>query len=187
VECLPEAAALLLHPAHHGELLVMLAAVYSSTLPLVARVAAQPAAAAVPGLAAGRLQRLQQCLESLVYHLLRAAFCTKAGAAAASGPGAIAASAAGGAGSSSSKRPPPGYGGSSSSKAAAAGAFDAETQGQELMNLLMLLAHPSDALPQQQQHSSSSSSGGPAGNLLAALNHAHHLDVAVSAAVAEVR
>jgi hypothetical protein len=55
--------------------------------------------------------------------------------------------------------------------------FEAETQGQELMSLLMLLAHPSDGV-----HAAAEVKG----NLLAAVNHAHHLDVAVSSAVTEV-
>jgi hypothetical protein len=171
-ECLPESAALLLHQQHHGELLIVLAAIYSSTLPLLHRVAQQPAAAAaaVPGLAPARLMRLQHCLESLVFHLLRSAFCTRGGALASGGPSAVAAVAAaatGAPGSSSSRKPPAGDG----------IGFSAETQGQELMNLLMLLAHPSDAA-----HGAAAAKG----NLLAAVNHEYHLDVAVSAAVSEV-
>lgn len=175
-ECLPEAAALLLHQQHHGELLIVLAAIYSSTLPLLHRVAQQPAAATVPGLAPPRLVRLQHCLESVVCHLIRSAFCTKEGALASGGPDAVAAGAGGpsSSSSSSSMKPPPGY----SSKGSAQGAgFSAEVQGQELMNLLMLLAHPSDGVH---------SSGDLKGNLLAAVNHAHHLDVAVSSAGSEV-
>lgn len=178
VECLPEAGSLLLHQQHHGELLIVLAAIYSSTLPLLHRVAQQPAAAAVPGLTSARLLRLQHCLESVVFHLIRSAFCTKEGALASSGPDAVAAAAAAAGGSvpsssSSSRKPPPGY----VSKGSARVGFDAETQGQELMNLLMLLAHPGDGV---------NAAAEVKGNLLAAVNHAHHLDVAVSSAVTEV-
>jgi hypothetical protein len=177
-ECLPESAALLLNQQHHGELLIVLAAIYSSTLPLLHRVAQQPAAAAVPGLAPARLMRLQHCLESLVFHLLRSAFCTRGGALASGGPAAVAAAAAAATGapsssrsSSNSSRKPPGGGDSGGV------GFSAETQGQELMNLLMLLAHPSDGI-----HGAAAAKG----NLLAAVNHEFHLDVAVSAAVSEV-
>jgi hypothetical protein len=47
------------------------------------------------------------------------------------------------------------------------------------MNLLMLLAHPSeiDGVPAADHLK---------GNLLAAVNHTHHLDVAVSSAASEV-
>ena len=187
-EVSPEAAALLLHPQHHGELLIVLAAIYSSTVSLLRRVAQQPAAAAVPGLTPARINRLQQCLESLVFHLLRSAYCTKEGALAAGGPDAIAAQAAAAAAgspeasssaASSSRKPPPGFGlSSSSSGSSPAGVgFSAETQGQELMNLLMLLAHPTDGV-----HAAADTSG----NLLAAVNHSHHLDVAVSQAVSQV-
>jgi len=188
VECLPEAAALLLHPQHHGELLIVLAAIYSSTIPLLRRISQQPAAAAVPGLSPARIQRLQHCLECVVFHLLRSAFCTKQGALASGGPAAVAALAAAEGGpsgssssSSSSSRPrPPGFGSSSGPETGLANTgFNPEIQGQELMNLLMLLAHPSEV----------GSHAGPdaAANLLAAVNYAHHLDVAVSSAVSEVR
>lgn len=186
VECLPEAAALLLHPQHHGELLIVLAAIYSSTIPLLRRISQQPAAAAVPGLSPARIQRLQHCLEGLVFHLLRSAFCTKQGALASGGPAAVAALAAAeggpsGSSSSSSSRPrPPGFSSSSGpEKGSGKTGFNPEIQGQELMNLLMLLAHPSEV----------GSHAGPdaAAHLLAAVNHAHHLDVAVSSAVSEVR
>jgi hypothetical protein len=186
VECLPQAAALLLHPQQRGELLWLLAAVHGSTLPLIARVAQQPAAAGVPGLAPGRTRQLQHSLESLVFQLLRAAFCTRAGAGAAGGPQAIAAAAVGKASSSSSSSSKQSGGGPAAAAAAAAvaaGPFDPEVQGQELMNLLMLLADPADALPQHQGQGQGQQ--GHAG-LLGAVNHTHHLDVAVAAAVAEV-
>lgn len=155
----------------------MLAAIYSSTLPLLQRVAAQPAAASTPGLSPSRMGRLQHSLESVVFHLLRSAYCTRQGALASGGPDAVAAqaAAAGGASSSSSSRqPPPGF-----SRGVAGVGFSAEIQGQELMNLLMLLAHPSDidGVP-AADHSK--------GNLLAAVNHTHQLDVAVSSAASEV-
>lgn len=189
VECLPEAAALLLHPHNHGELLIVLAAIHSSTVPLLHRVSQQPAAAAVPGLAPGRIHKLQLCLEAVVFHLLRSAYCTKQGAFASGGPAAVAAqaaalspAAAAGAGAASSS--------SSSSSlrstpaaAAAASGFSSEVQGQELMNLLMLLAHPSDGVGGGGHTAAADGKG----NLLAAVNHAHHLDVAVSSAVSEVR
>lgn len=185
VECLPAAAALLLHQSHHGELLIVLAAIHSSTLPLLQRVSLQPAAAAVPGLAPARLLRLAHCLESVVFHLLRSAFCTREGALASGGPEAVAAQASAAAGgassSSSSKPPPPGFGskGSATGVGAAAG-FSAEVQGQELMNLLMLLAHPSDGAPH------AAAAADLKANLMAAVNQTYHLDAAVSSAVAEV-
>lgn len=175
-ECLPEAASLLLHQQHHGELLIVLAAIYSSTLPLLRRVAAQPAAAATPGLSPSRMAWLQHSLESVVFHLLRSAYCTRQGALASGGTDAVVAQAGGASSSrsSSSRQPPPGFSGG-----AAAAGFSAEIQGQELMNLLMLLAHPSDidGVP-TADHAK--------GNLLAAVNHTHHLDVAVSSAASEV-
>jgi hypothetical protein len=143
----------------------------------------------VPGLAPARLLRLQCCLESVVFHLLRSAFCTKEGALASGGPEAVAAQASAASGgaasssssSSSSKRPsPPGFG--SKGLTTAAVGFSSEVQGQELMNLLMLLAHPSDGAP----HAAATAADLKA-NLLAAVNHTHHLDAAVSTAVAEVR
>lgn len=203
MDCLPAAAALLLHPQNHGSILLTLAVVHDSVLPLLQRVAQQPGAADASGegLAPARVLQLQQCLISLVFHLLAAAFCNPAGAAAAGGPAALAAQAAaaaadhgynssgarnssGTSNSSSNKRsPPPGFSSSSSSTANGVSVqqqpgFNPDIQGQELMNLLMLLAHPSDLTSHQQHHKA---------GLLAAVNHAHHLDVAVAAAVEQVR
>jgi hypothetical protein len=183
VQCLPAAAALLLHPSNHGSLLLSLAVVHSSVLPQLLRLLQQPGAAEASGngLAPARVLQLQQCVVSLVYNLLAAAFCTAAGAAAAAGPDAIAAQAAAAASSSSSsKKAPPGYG-SSNGSSSSSSTFDPEVQGQELMNLLMLLAHPSDHVHQQQ-----AADGGLKDSLLAAVNHAHHFDVAVAAAMQQV-
>ncbi|KAF8062062.1 hypothetical protein HT031_004322 [Scenedesmus sp. PABB004] len=157
-DCLPEAAALLLAPVHHGALLLALAVVHGGVLPLLARVAAQPQAAAHPALAPGRVRRLQVALERLVFCLLRAA-CGRGGRGRRGAP----------------RRARP------AAAPADGGGFSAELQGQELMNLLMLLAHPSD-------HTAAGGDGGGGGaphqqaGLLTALNHAHHLDVAVAGA-----
>jgi hypothetical protein len=190
VQCIPAAAALLLHPSNHGSLLLALAVVHSSVLPQLLRLSQQPGAAEASdrGLTPARVLQLQLCVVSLVFHLLAAAFCTAAGAAASGGPDAIAAAAAAapnGSSTSSSKISPPGYGSSSnSSSSSSSSKFDAETQGQELMNLLMLLAHPSDHVHQQQ--AAAAADGALKESLLAAVNHGHHLDVAVAAAMQQV-
>jgi hypothetical protein len=168
VQCLPAAAALLLHSANQGSLLLALAVLHSSVLPQLLRLSQQPGASEGSGNALNpqRVVQLQQCLVSLVFHLLTGAFCTAAGAAASAGPEAIAAAAANGSSSSSS-----------------GGSFNAEVQGQELMNLLMLLAHPSDHVHQQD---GAAADGGLKGSLLAVMNQLHHFDVAVAAAMQQV-
>jgi hypothetical protein len=175
VQCLPAAAALLLHPANHGSLLLALAVVHSSVLPQLLRLAQQPGAAEASGngLTPSRVLQLQQCLVSLVFHLLTSAFCTAAGAAASGGPDAVAAAAAKGSSSSN---------GSNSSSSSSS--FNPEVQGQELMNLLMLLAHPSDHVHQQQD--GAAADFGLKGSLLAVMNELHHFDVAVAAAMQQV-
>lgn len=172
-ECLPQAAALLLHPSHHGAVLLALGVLHTSLLPLLARLAQQPDAAAA-GLSQQRVQRLAQAVPSLVFHLLRGAFCSREGAATA-GPHAAAAAAAAAASAAASSS-----GSSSSGELGRLSASDAELQGQELMNLLMLLAHPGD------HGGGSGGGGGTAGGLLAAVNRRHHLDAAVEAAVEQV-
>lgn len=161
VDCLPQAAALLLHPDNHGSVLLAVAVVHSTVLPLLQRIAQQPAAAGVQGFHPARVQQLQHCAVSLVFHMLRAAFCTPAGAAAAahsepSGP---------------------------NQQQQQQQGFSAELQGQELMNLLMLLAHPSDHV---YGGGSGSVDVAAKGGLLAAVNQQHHVDVEVAAAVDQV-
>ena len=85
VDCLPEAAALLLNPQNHGSVLLAIAVVHSTVLPLLQRIAQQPDASGLSGLTPARILQLQQCLESVVFHIIQAAFCTAAGAAAAAG------------------------------------------------------------------------------------------------------
>jgi hypothetical protein len=185
VNCLPQAAALLLHPSNHGGVLLALGTTYSTLLPLLYRVSQQPVTAAGSGLRVSQVERLQHCVVSVVFQLLCAAFCTPEGAAASGGPDAIAAAAAATSSSSSSgvRKPPPGFG--TQQAAAAVGQYDPDQQGQQLMNLLMLLSHPNDHEVLPGFGSTGSSSTQPA--LLAAVNRTFHLDAAVEAAVQQVR
>lgn len=170
---------LLLAPASNGALLLALSLVHGSALPLLQRVAAQPGVAPA-GLAAPALARLEACLVSTVAALVSAAFCTREGAAASGGPNAAAAAAAAAFDKDS-------IGGSSSSGSSSIGrepslpSFSVELQGERLVSLLMLLAHPADHMAPELLGAGPMRTG-----LLQDVTRVHALDAAIAAAMHQV-
>ena len=155
VECYPPVGYTVVNSGQ-GALLTALTSIFEQLLPLLARLTSQQSGQTP--LTGQRIQQLQQVLLSLGFKLLQTGFCSGA-------PGATAAAKSKSGSSSSSK---------------GLGALGPEERGQELVSVVMQVAHPSgEGLGHHGQQG--------LGSYLQQLNNTHNLDVCIVKAIKQVR
>jgi hypothetical protein len=167
MECYPPAGYTLVNTGQ-GALLTTLTSIFEQLLPLLARLTSQQHGQTP--LTGQRLQQLQQALLLLGFQLLQSGYCNDMGSATASAKAT----------SSSSKN----NNSSSSSSRTSKGltVLGPEERGQELVSVVMQVAHPSSEGFEGFGHQGQQGLG----NYLQQLNRIHNLDVCIAKAIKQV-